>query len=480
MQGMSNSIYSEDTKTGKSRGKILTMKKDALLRVDALSEVLNTTAKRIWEYAELALEEYRSSQLLGELLQKEGFSVEFGAGGLPTAFVATYGAGKPVIGILGEYDALPGISQKAGIMVQDPVKEYSPGHGCGHNLLGVGGAGAALAVKSVMEKYRLAGTVKFFGCPAEETIEGKTFMAREGVFSGLDICFDWHPSDETQVSLDSNQALNSFEVEFRGKTAHAAGDPWHGRSALDAIELMDIGINFLREHVPPSVRLHYVILDGGEAPNVVPAYARAWYYVRGKDRLEVDEIYAQVLKIAQGAALMTGTTHEIHFKTGVYNYLKNRTVAELLYRNLQWIKAPVYTNEEKVLACRLQKELGVKELGLSETVKALTEPSENISGGSSDVADVSWVVPTASLGVTCFPMEIPGHHWGIVSCAGSAIGFKGMLTAAKVISVSALEALTNGRIIAQAQKEFKEKTKDFVYRSAIPAGQKLPVKKKGT
>ena len=360
------------------------------------------------------------------------------------------------------------------------MNEHGPGHGCGHNLLGVGGAGAALAVKAVMEKYGLTGTVKFFGCPAEETIEGKTYMARDGVFSGLDICLDWHPSDETQVSLDSSQAMNSFEVVFRGKTAHAAGDPWHGRSALDAVELMDMGINFLREHVPTSVRLHYVILDGGGAPNVVPAYARAWYYVRGKDRPEVDEIYARVLKIAQGAALMTETTHEIHFKTGVYNFLKNRTVAELLYRNLQWIKAPLYTAEEKAFARRLQKELGVKEQGLSETIKPLEEPEKIVSGGSTDVADVSWVVPTASLDVTCFPKEIPGHHWGIVSCSGSAVGFKGMVTAAKVIAASAVEALTNGRIIAQAQKEFKEKTKGFVYRSAIPAEQKPPVKKRET
>ena len=276
MQGMNASSYAVEKNAGISTGKILAMKKDALTRVDVLAETLNATANKIWEYAELALEEYRSSQLLGELLQKEGFSVEFGAGGLPTAFVATYGTGKPVIGILGEYDALPGISQKAAVTVQNALHEHGPGHGCGHNLLGVGGAGAALAVKSVLEKYGLAGTVKFFGCPAEETIEGKTYMARDGVFSGLDICLDWHPSDETEVSLDSSQAMNSFEVVFRGRTAHAAWDPWHGRSALDAIELMDIGINFLREHVPTSVRLHYVIQDGGDAPNVVPAYARAW------------------------------------------------------------------------------------------------------------------------------------------------------------------------------------------------------------
>ena len=353
--GINGSSQFPEKKTGKSTGKTLAMKKDALRRLDALSETLNAATKKIWEYAELALEEYRSARLLGELMEKEGFSVEFGAGGLPTAFVATYGTGNPVIGILGEYDALPGISQKAGGTVQEALNEHGPGHGCGHNLLGIAGAGAALAVKSVMEKYGLSGTVKFFGCPAEETIEGKTYMAREGVFFGLDICLDWHPADETQVSLDSSQAMNSFEVVFRGKTAHAAGDPWHGRSALDAVELMDVGINFLREHVPTSVRLHYVIRDGGGAPNVVPAYARAWYYVRGKDRPEVDEIYARVLKIAQGAALMTETIHEINFKTGVYNYLKNRTVAELLYRNLQWIKAPLIPLRKKFLPAGCKK-----------------------------------------------------------------------------------------------------------------------------
>ncbi len=477
MDGICENADLQIKKSKKISYKVQELKKSAVNRVEELSGVLSETAKSIWNYAELALEEYKSSQQLGELMKKEGFQVEFGAGGLPTAFVATYGTGKPVIGILGEFDALPGISQKAGSTKQEAVKEHAPGHGCGHNLLGVAGAGAALAVKSVMEKYGIAGTVKFFGCPAEETVEGKTYMAKAGVFSSLDVCLDWHPSDENEVNLNSSQALNSFEVVFRGKTAHAAWDPWNGRSALDAIELLDTGINFLREHIPTTVRIHYVINDGGGAPNVVPAYAKAWYFVRGKDRQEVESTYARILKIVQGAALMTETTSEVRLKTGVYNYLKNRVVADTLYSNLQSIKGPVFTEEENDFARRLQKELGVKDTGLADTVKLMKEPLPFVSGGSTDVADVSWLVPTASLNIACYPLDIPGHHWGVVSCTGSSIGMKGMLSASKVLSATALDMLTNPKLIEKAQKEFKEKTEGFTYKSAIPDGQEPPVKK---
>ncbi|MGE5339979.1 MAG: amidohydrolase [Candidatus Omnitrophota bacterium] len=455
--------------------KNLNLKKEAFQKVDQLSETLNDAAKKIWEFAEIHLAEYKSSKLLADLLEQNGFNIQPNAGGLPTAFVATYGTGQPVIGILGEFDALPGLSQKDYTLIQEPVTPKAPGHGCGHNLFGVGSAGAAIAIKTVMEQHHLKGTVKFFGCPSEETAEGKIYMARDGVFLGLDICLDWHPSDENDVSMETSNALNNFEVIFHGKTAHAAGDPWNGRGALDAVELMDIGVNYMREHVPVTVRMHYVIADGGRAPNIVPDTARAWYFVRGKDRHEVEDVYARVLKIAEGAALMTDTTHEIRFITGIYNYLKNNAIGSVMHQNLQLVNVPAYTPEEQEFAKQLQKKLGKKEQGMSTKIKPFTGPKEYMGGGSTDAADVSWLVPTVSLGTACMPMEIPGHHWGVVACVASSLGYKGMQTASKVLAATAIDALTDPSVIKKAREEFKEKTKDFVYKSALPAGQKPPV-----
>ncbi len=456
--------------------KILKLKKDAFQHLDQLSDTLTGTARQIWEWAETALKEHQSSKLLAKLLEDNGFKVEFGAGGLEVAFVATYGEGHPVIGILGEYDALPGLSQKAGSSTQEAITPGAPGHGCGHNLFGVAGAGAAISVKDIMEKHHLTGTIKFFGCPAEETVEGKTYMARDGIFSGLDVCLDWHPSDKNEVDLDTSNALNSVEFTFRGKTSHAAGDPWNGRSALDGVELLNHGVNYLREHVPLTIRMHYVILEGGKAPNIVPDSARVWYYVRGKDRKEVEEVYARVLKIAEGAASMSETSYQVHVISGVYNYLKNRTVASLLHRNLQLVGVPPFSPEEQEFAKTLQRNLGKKEEALSTKIEEFVEPKEYRGGGSTDAADVSWLVPTASLNVACWPLDTPGHHWGIVTCSGSSIGFKGMLTSAKILAASAIDLLLNPQLIRDAQKEFIEKTKDFVYKCAIPKDQKPPLR----
>ncbi len=455
-----------------SQKRMLSLKKEALSRIDDMKETLDHAAKQIWEFAEIALQEHRSSELLARILEEQGFEVERGVAGLPTGFIAVYGQGQPVIGILGEYDALPGLSQKPGIPNQEAIKAGTPGHGCGHNIFGPASAGAAIAVKQVMERYNLKGTVKFFGCPAEETVEGKVYMARDGHFSGLDICLDWHPSSSNEVDLDTSNALNNFEVIFHGKTSHAAGDPWNGRSALDAIELMNHGINYLREHVKPTVRMHYVILDGGMAPNIVPDLARAWYYVRGKDRQEVEEVYARVLKIIDGAALMTGTSHEVRLVTGVYNYLKNKEVAKLLYKNLRWQGPPGFTDQEQDFARQMQKTCGQKEAGLNTTIEPFKEKEGYWGGGSTDAADVSWLVPTASLNTACVPLDVPGHSWCVVSSVGSSVGLKGMLTAAKVLAAAAIEALLDPAVVKRAQAEFKEKTKGFIYKSAIPKDQK--------
>jgi aminobenzoyl-glutamate utilization protein B len=449
-----------------------TLKNEAVAWIEQNQGTLDEAAKHIWEYAETALLEYKSSAELSAFMEKQGFTVQRGVAELPTAFVATYGSGRPVVGILGEYDALPGLSQKAGTATKDALIPGAPGHGCGHNLFGVASAAAAVAIKEVMAKHHLSGTIRFYGTPAEETVVGKVYMAKAGLFDDLDLCLDWHPGAKNEVSLDTSNALNNFEITFYGKTAHAAADPWDGRSALDAVELMSDGVNFLREHVRPTVRIHYVIVNGGMAPNVVPDYTKVWYFVRGQDREEVDGVYARVLKVAEGAATMTETRHEVYLITGVYNKLVNREVAKLLHKNLELVGAPKFSDEEQAFAREVQGNLGVKAEGLATKIEPLEEPKGYMGGGSTDVADVSWIVPTASLGTACEALSSPGHSWAVATCAGSSVGLKGMLTAAKTIAASGIEALLDPTIIERARAEFKEKTKGFVYKSAVPRDQK--------
>jgi len=432
---------------------------------------MNGLALAIWNHAELALEEKKSSLALQHYLAQEGFIIETGIGGLATAFTASWGAGGPTIGILAEFDALPGLSQKAGLTRQEAVVEQAPGHGCGHNLFGVASAGSAIIAKRLMERNHLPGRIILFGCPAEETVEGKVYMSHSGLFARCDVCLDWHPSSDNEVSLSTSNALNNFQVEFTGKTAHAAGDPWNGRSALDGIELLDVGINFLREHVPPTVRIHYVISDGGLAPNVVPGYAKAWYYVRGKDRKEVDGVYSRVLKIAEGAALMSETQVKVTMITGVYNYLKNRQLAKVLFRNLTALGATEFSEADQRWARAMQKELEKAEDGLSTRIKPLAEADGYSGGGSSDAADVSWQTPTASLQIACWPKNTPGHSWAVTSSSGHDVGLKGMQKASQVLAATVLDLFTDQRSIKKARQEFLEQTKDFTYKSAIPKDQ---------
>ncbi|MFA6470692.1 MAG: amidohydrolase [Candidatus Latescibacterota bacterium] len=459
-------VYSSDQQTR--------MKQEAVDWINANSQAYEAAAKVIHGYAETSLREYKSSETLAGLLEKGGFKVERGVAGMPTAFVAVYGSGRPVVGILAEYDALPGLSQKPFSAIKEPVVTGGAGHGCGHNLFGAGSIEAALALKTVMEKNKLSGTIKLFGCPAEETLIGKIYMAKAGIFEGLDVCLNWHPSGENKVDLGSNRAMNSFEVIFHGKTAHAAGDPWDGRSALDAVELMDTGVNFLREHVKETVRIHYSIMDGGKAPNIVPDYARVWYFVRDSSRQGVEEVYARVLKCAEGAALMTGTTMEVKMITGGYNYLPNRVISEVVYKNLQTF-APQYTPEEQAFARSIQKTLGIEEKGLKTKVEPFEE-TKTVSGGSTDASDVSWLVPmNGEMGIATNPEGAPGHSWAVASSCGSSVGFKGMNAAAKVLAASALDILFEKNIIEKAKSEFAEKTKEFTYKNAIPDGQKPPL-----
>jgi aminobenzoyl-glutamate utilization protein B len=453
------------------------MKMEAFRWIDENRAEFEQAAKEIHGFAETGMQEYQSSSCLADMLERHGFSVERGVAGMPTAFVATFGSGSPVIGFLGEYDALPGLSQKPFLPYKEECAPGAPGHGCGHNLFGTGSVAAVLGIKAAMEKYKLPGTVKYFGCPAEETSIGKVYMARDGIFNGLDACFTWHPGSKTMVNIGSTNALNNFEVIFRGKTSHAAADPYKGRSALDAVELMDVGVNFLREHVKESVRIHYVIKEGGQAPNIVPDYARVWYFVRDINRQGVDEVYERVLNCAKGASIMTDTTMEVNLITGIYNYLPNIALSSVVQKNLKETGVPQFTPEEEVFAREMQKTLGIPQDSISAVIEKFEKP-ETVSRASTDVSDVSWIVPTAGeLSVAASPAGVPSHSWAIVSSSGSSVGVKGMIVAAKVLAASGIDILTDKAVVEQARREFIESTKGCTYRSTLPAGQKPPIPK---
>ncbi len=442
--------------------------------VENHSEELIGLSDALWGYAELALLETKSAAELADYLEGQGFTVERGVADMPTAFVATYGSGSPVVGILAEYDALPGLSYRVDSS-PTPLVEGDPGHGCGHNLFGAASVGAAVAVKDVLRRYRLDGTIVLFGCPAEETVVGKVYMAKAGIFDRLDVCLDWHPGSSTGVGFSRSRALNNFTVEFFGKTAHGAGDPWNGRSALDAIELMNHAVNMLREHVPTSTRIHYVIPDGGGAPNVVPGYARVWYYVRDLYRPGVESTYAWVLKTAEAAALATETTHKVTLTTGVHSYLLNRPLTEMLDGSLRSAGEPQWSEDDHEFARAIQRELGKPEEGMFEGIKELPAEEQPAGGGSTDAAEVSRIVPTAKLSVAAWPIGSPGHAWPVVACSGRSTGHKSMLFAARVLGGAAAELMISPDVIAAAKAEFERKTEGNPYVSPIPVDQKPPI-----
>ena len=431
----------------------------------------------IWNYAELGMQEFKSSAILIKALEEEGFNVEKGVAGMPTCFVASWGSGKPVIGILGEFDALPMLSQKALSPVQIPVVPGAPGHGCGHNMMGTAGVAAAIAVKKSMEQNNLQGTIKFFGSPAEETVISRPYMVREGVFKDVDAVIDNHASSDfsTSYGIDGN-AVMSVVFSFKGKTAHAAGAPWTGRSALDGVELMNISANYLREHLFYTYRLHYVITEGGEAPNVVPDRASVWYYIRNTDdRLE--EMYKRVLDCAKGAALASGTTLDtVTVLTAIHQRHSNKGMAETIQRNIELVGMPEWTEQEQSFAKSLQKEIGEKETGYALKIKPLSKPSEvQVGGGSSDVGEVTLIAPTATLN---FPGGVPGeigHHWSTVASNYGTAAWKGLNAGAKVMAATALDLLTKPRLLDEIKNEFAEYSKDHPYKSFLPEGAKIPL-----
>lgn len=445
-------------------------KKQAVINsVEAHKEALIEISDRIWALAETALEEEQSSKLLSDYAEANGFRIERGVAGMPTAFIASYGSGEPVIGILGEFDALPGVSQKAK-PTKDPLEEGAAGHGCGHNLFGAGSLGAAIAVKELMEDGQLQGTIRYYGTPAEEKYFGKLYFARAGLFDDLDVCLDWHPSATTKADVQSSKALVDYIVEFRGQAAHASLDPWNGRSAVDGLELYTTGLNYLREHLEPTVRIHYHIQHGGDVVNVVPDYARVWTRVRDSKRMTMEKIWKRTEQIAKGAALMADVDYEITLVSGLHEVIPNRTGGAVLQENLEKLGAIEYTEEEIAFAKGIQEATGKEPVGMDSNIGPLEETLEHPQGASSDVGDVSWVVPEIRLGVTTAPTGTPWHSWAVVACGGMSIGHKGLVYAAKALGTTMVDLFEDPALIKAIQKEFKERKGNMTYEAILPEG----------
>jgi len=444
--------------------------------IDAHAQELARLSDQVWAFAETGLRETRSAEALALYAEKQGFRVRRGVAQMPTAFVAEYGQGSPVIGVLGEYDALPGISQKAQ-PTQEPVEAGAPGHGCGHNLLGVGALGAALAIKEQIAAGTLPGTVRFYGTPAEENAAGKVYMIRAGLFKDADVILSWHPGDENNADTKSSQALIDFIVEFHGKTAHAAFDPWNGRSAVDGLEIFTQSVNYLREHVKPTVRIHYTIVDGGKVPNVVPDYAKLWCWVRDSDRSGVEDVMTRVRKIVQGSALAADVDAKLTVQSGTYNMIVNMTGQRLVFGNLQWLGPLKFTSEEQAFARAIQKATNTPATGLDETIKPFEEKPGPPEGGSTDVADVSWNVPTLQLTIATAPMDAPWHAWPVVACGGMSIGHKGMTYAAKALAATMVDLFNDPQKRAEIRKEFDKQVAGKPYEGYVPVGPP-PISKK--
>jgi aminobenzoyl-glutamate utilization protein B len=444
-------------------------KQEAVASIDRQSGEMAELSDQVWAFAEIALRETRSAALLADYAEAQGFAVERGVAEMPTAFVASYGKGRPIIGIMGEYDALPGISQKAQT-TKEALEEGAAGHGCGHNLFGPASLAAAVAIKELIAAGDLKGTIRFYGTPAEEDAGGKTYMIRAGLFDDVDIALAWHPGDEVSADTDGSQAMVGFAVEFRGRTAHAAADPWNGRSALDGVELFTHAINLMREHVRPTVRMHYVIADGGDVPNVIPDYAEVWCWVRDSEHTGVDELVERARAAADGAALATGTESTFRVDGGSYGMLVNLEGAKLIHENMGWLGPVKFTEREQEFAREIQRETGVEPVGLKTDLEPLDLTRRDPEGGSTDVADVSWVVPTLHLSVTTAAYDAPWHAWPVVATGGMSIGHKGMVYAAKAMAATMVDLYENPEQRAAIIEEFQEQTDGFKFKYYIPEG----------
>lgn len=457
--------------------------KNAIKYIDENAGIFTGVSDAVWAKPELSLKEFESAKLYCDTLRKYGFEVTEGLAGVATAFCGRYGSGRPVIGILGEFDALSGLSQAAGCSEHKPLVEGAPGHGCGHNMLGAGALGAAFAVKDYLEKSGKPGTVIFYGCPGEEGGAGKAFMAREGLWKELDCALTWHPSDVNEVVTGTNNSSIQVLYRFHGVSAHAAGDPENGRSALDAVELMNTGVQYLREHMTSDCRVHYAIIDaGGVSPNVVQSEASVLYMVRANKVRDSVKLLARVDKIAQGAALMTETSFDRQFIDGTAELVPNYTLEKLLYRIFNEVGLPEYTAGERQLAEELRKTYDVpvapgiaagfdadiaadvaeRTNGLSDALCGFIMPEYHSAGfvaGSTDVGDVSWQTPAAQVHCVTFPFGAAGHSWQNVSSGGTSLGHKGLINAAKIIACAAIELMNDPETLQKARDEFARRTK---------------------
>jgi aminobenzoyl-glutamate utilization protein B len=439
----------------------------ALQSIDAKRATYADVAKQIWTFAELGYQEEKSSALLQQQLKAAGFTVAARVADIPTAFVATFGSGKPVIGIVGEFDALPGLSQEPAAR-RSPITENAPGHGCGHNLLGTGSLAAAIAVKDWLAAGR-PGTVRYYGTPAEEGGSGKVYMVRAGLFKDVDAVVAWHPGDRNDASASSSLANITGKFRFHGVASHAAAAPEKGRSALDAVEAMDYMVNMMREHVPQETRIHYIITRGGAAPNVVPDFAEAYYYARQPDMRILDGIWERMVNAAKGAALGTGTTMELEVTGAVWNVLPNDYLSGVMHKNLDRVGGFTYTPEEEQFAEEIRKTLTEPPtipLGSQEKVQPMR--TGEVGSASTDLADVSWNVPTVQVNGATFVPGVPAHSWQATACAGGTIGVKGMMVAAKAMTLTALDLFSDPTHIQKARAEFDARRgANFVYTTRL-------------
>jgi aminobenzoyl-glutamate utilization protein B len=432
-----------------------------LAALDAKAPIYAGIARQIWGFAEVGYQETKSSALLQEQLRAAGFAVEAGVAEIPTAFVATWGTGKPVIAIIGEFDALPGLSQDA-VPARKILVDGGPGHGCGHHLFGTAATAAAIAVKDWMTATGGKGTIKFFGTPAEEGGGGKIYMIRAGLFKDVDAAVTWHPGDVNQVSRATTLANFSAKFRFHGLSAHAAAAPEQGRSALDGVEAMDDMVNMLREHVPQETRIHYIITAGGKAPNVVPDYAEAYYYARHSDMRILDGIWERIVNAGKGAALGTGTTVEIQMVNAVYNVLPNDHLADVMQTALDRVGGFSYTSEEEQFAVGIRKTL-TGMVPPPGTEQKVLPPEVGVSSGSTDVGDVSWVVPTVQMSAATWVPGTPAHSWQAVAAGGMSIGAKGMMVAAKTMALTTMDLFGDPSHLVKAREEFARRVGDFKY-----------------
>lgn len=448
-----------------SRKSIESLKDEVIQHIQSGYEDYKKIALNIWDYAEVGYKETKSSLLLQNTLKQNGFKVDAGVAGMPTAFVATYGSGSPVIGILAEYDALPGFSQDTAD-AKTPLANKNSGHGCGHNLFGTGSVASGIAIKKLIEEGKLKGTIKVYGCPAEEGGDGKVYMVREGLFNDVDVVLHWHPDEHNTVTYTSSLAIKTAKFRFYGISAHASAAPDKGRSALDAVEAMDNMVNMLREHIPQESRIHYIITSGGKAPNVIPDFAEVFYYVRNPDKEITNSLFERVVNAAKGAAIGTDTKMEYEVISGSHDLLVNKTLAVAMQSNLVKVGGVIYTIEDMKFGKQLQATFLGKPPSLDSAAR-ITPLYIEKNQGSTDVGDVSYVVPTVGVETATWVPGTSAHSWQAVSCSGRDIGIKGMIVAAKTMALTAIDLFSDPALISKAKQELKTTKGDYKYKALL-------------